>query len=279
MPRIRARKRYGQHYLVDSSIAERMAGMVEADPGQVILEVGPGTGALTAPLIARHGRLVAVEIDRDLVCRLRQRFEPAQLCLINADILQVDLKQLELHERSAGLVVVGNLPYNITAPLLFRLLDHRQIIHRAVVMVQYEVAERLVAPPGNRRYGQITVLLGAYARIRILMEVGASAFRPVPKVRSAVVECMFEKQPRYPIQDEKTFRRVVRTAFGQRRKMLRNSLTGMLPSDQRECLPEIARRAGITLTQRPEQLGVEQFARLADEFVAFVQGQAQSSAP
>lgn len=262
----RARKRYGQHYLVDSRVAERIAALVQIAPSEVVLEVGPGTGALTAPLIRRLGRIVAVEIDGYLVSRLRERFGPEHLRLVEGDVLRLDLEALCVDEHATRLSIAGNLPYNITGPLLFRLLEQRRSIGRAVLMVQREVARRLVAGPGSREYGRLTVLLGLYAEIRMAMEVPPRAFRPVPRVDSAVVECQFREQPRCPVADEGVFRQVVHMAFGQRRKMLRNSLARMLTSSERPQLPGIAQRAGIDLAQRPEQLSVTQFARLSDEF-------------
>jgi 16S rRNA (adenine1518-N6/adenine1519-N6)-dimethyltransferase len=260
----RPRKRFGQHFLIDQRVAERIAAVVQAGPDQAVLEVGPGTGALTTALVRLCGRAIGVEIDRDLVAGLRQRFPPQKLRLVEGDILRVDLAALLAEEQAARLVVVGNLPYNITAPLLIRLLEQRSCIDKAVLMVQREVAERLTAEPGSRRYGQITLQLALWAEVRLVMVVEPRAFRPVPKVHSAVIECRFSGQPRCALDDERTFRRLVRTAFGQRRKMLRNSLLAMLPAQDWARLPDIAAEAGIDLTRRPEQLALGEFCRLSD---------------
>jgi 16S rRNA (adenine1518-N6/adenine1519-N6)-dimethyltransferase len=269
MGRVRARKRFGQHFLRDRAVAARIAAMARPQAQQVVLEVGPGAGALTAPLIEAWGRIVAVEIDRDLVALLREMFTPTQLHLIEGDILRLELTGVLEAEGAGRLVVVGNRPYNITAPLLFRLLEQSHCIDRAVVMVQREVAQRLTAGPGGKDYGRITVMLGQRAEVSLSMTVEPRAFRPVPKVHSAVVEIRFLPQPRFPVVDEAVFRRLVRTAFGQRRKMLRNSLAGMLAPLDRQHLPEIAARAGIDLRERPERLALAEFASLSDEFSRF----------
>lgn len=260
----RARKRFGQHFLADQSVADRIVALVRPQPGDLVLEIGPGRGVLTQRLLARGGRLVAVEIDRDLVAYLRQRLTSPEFRLIEGDVLELDLRQLLREEGRERLVVVGNLPYNITAPLLFGMLERADQIRSAVLMVQQEVARRLAARPGTKDYSLLTVLLSMRAQVHTRIQVSPGAFRPVPQVHSTVVEVEFEPA-RYPVQDEKLFGRLVRTAFGQRRKMLRNSLLGM-GDGQREGLEELAAAAGIDLTRRPETLSLEEFGRLSDAF-------------
>ncbi|MCC7262065.1 MAG: ribosomal RNA small subunit methyltransferase A [Candidatus Latescibacteria bacterium] len=260
----RARKRFGQHFLADQSIADRIVALVRPQPGDLVLEIGPGRGVLTQRLAARGGRLVAVEIDRDLVAYLRQRLTGPDFRLIEGDVLDLDLAQLLREEGRERLLVVGNLPYNITAPLLFGMLERADHIRSAVLMVQQEVARRLAARPGTKDYSLLTVLLSMRAQVHTRIQVAPGAFRPVPQVHSTVVEVEFEPA-RYPVQDEKLFGRLVRTAFGQRRKMLRNSLLGM-GDGQREGLEELAAAAGIDLTRRPETLSLEEFGRLSDAF-------------
>ena len=269
----RARKRFGQHFLADQGVAERIIGMVKPLPGELVLEIGPGRGVLTERLLARGGRLAAVEIDRDLVAFLRQRFAGADFRLIEGDVLDLDLGQLLREEGREKVLVVGNLPYNITAPLLFGLLEQADHLRSAVLMVQQEVAHRLTARPGTKDYSLLTVLLSLRARVHTRIQVAPGAFRPVPKVHSTVIEVEFEPAARYPLQDEQLFGRVVRTAFGQRRKMLRNSLLGMCDG-QRERLEALAARAEIDLSRRPETLSLEEFGRLSDAF-AGAQGEAE----
>lgn len=260
----RPRKRFGQHFLADQSIAERIVALVQPLPGDLVLEIGPGRGALTQRLAARVGRLVAVEIDRDLVAYLRQRLAGPDFRLIEGDVLDLDLGQLLREEGRERLLVVGNLPYNITAPLLFGLLEQADQVRTAILMVQQEVARRLAARPGTKDYSLLTVLLSLRAQVHTRIQVAPGAFRPVPQVYSTVVEVQFEPA-RYPVRDERIFGRLVRTAFGQRRKMLRNSLLGLC-AGQREELEERAAAAGIDPSRRPETLSLKEFGRLSDAF-------------
>lgn len=263
-PLPRPRKRFGQHFLADQTIAERIVAMVQPLPGELVLEIGPGRGVLTQRLVARGGRLVAVEIDRDLAAYLRQRLAGPDFRLIEGDVLDLDLGQLLREEGRERLLVVGNLPYNITAPLLFGLLEQADHVRAAVLMVQQEVARRLAARAGTKDYSLLTVLLSLRAQVHPRIQVAPGAFRPVPKVHSTVVEVQFEPA-RYPVQDERIFGRLVRTAFGQRRKMLRNSLLGLCEG-RREELEERGAAAGIDLSRRPETLSLEEFGRLSDVF-------------
>lgn len=259
----RPRRRFGQHFLVDAGVAGRIVELVDPRPGELVLEIGPGRGALTAGLLARLPRLAAVEIDRDLAADLARRFADPRFHLIVGDVLALDLARLLAQERQERLLVVGNLPYNITAPLLFRLLEQAPLMSGALLMLQREVARRLAAQPGGREYGLLTVLLGQRAEMTARLEVDSRAFRPVPKVQSTVLELRFLDRPRYPVQDEALFSRVVRAAFGQRRKMLRNSLSSLGTG-----LDEAAARAAIDLERRAETLSVEEFGRLSDALAA-----------
>jgi 16S rRNA (adenine1518-N6/adenine1519-N6)-dimethyltransferase len=241
-----------------------MVRPLEAD---LTLEIGPGRGSLTASLLAFIESLVAIEIDRDLAAFLRRRFAETGLRLIEGDILQLDLRQILRQGNKEKLFIVGNLPYNITAPLLFRLLEQAPCIRYAVLMLQWEVARRLVARPGSKDYGLLSVLLAMRANARMCLEVSPQAFRPIPKVQSALVELRFRDACRYPVQDERMFAKLVRAAFGQRRKMMHNSL-GNLQQRSRKQLEEIAALADIDLRRRPETLTVEEFGRLSDAFTA-----------
>jgi len=263
-PLPRPRKRFGQHFLADQGIAERIVALVRPLPGDLVLEIGPGRGVLTQRLAARGGRLVAVEIDRDLAAYLCQRLAGPEFRLIEGDVLDLDLAQLLREEGRERLLVVGNLPYNITAPLLFGMLEQADHIRAAVLMVQQEVARRLAARPGTKDYSLLTVLLGLRAQVHTRIQVAPGAFRPVPQVHSTVVELEFGP-PRYPVRDERIFGRLVRTAFGQRRKMLRNSLLGMVDG-RREALEAWGGAAAIDLSRRPETLSLEEFGRLSDAF-------------
>ncbi len=264
----RARKRFGQHFLVDRSAVDRIIGFVEPAPGDKVVEVGPGRGALTRKLLSKLGRLTAVEIDRDLAAMMREAFSDSSFELVEADILQLDWGDMAADGERQKLFVVGNLPYNITAPFLFKALLEVDHLRTAVLMLQREVARRLVARPGNKEYGQITVMLAMRAEIQLLMDVERRSFRPVPGVDSSVIRIDFFEQPRFAVRDEQCFATVVRTAFSQRRKMLRNTLRGLASAGGRDTLPAIESESGIDLTRRPEQLGAEEFARLSDAFSA-----------
>jgi len=270
--RHRPRKRFGQHFLIDRRVIERIVSFVQPDEGDVVLEVGPGRGALTNVLVRSLQRLIGVEIDRDLVAMLRERLPPKVFRLIEADVLQLDLARVLREEGGQQLFIIGNLPYNITAPFLFKALDQAEHIRVAVLMLQREVARRLVASPGNKDYGQITVLLAMRAQIELCLEVDRRAFRPVPGVDSSVIKVSFSAQPRFAVRDERAFTVLVRTAFAQRRKMLRNSLQGLVPSGERDLLAEVASVASIELTRRPEELSVEEFVSLSDAFTLVREG-------
>ena len=264
MSRHRPRRRFAQHFLVDRGTIGSIVDLVRPAEGEIVVEIGPGKGALTDALMARLQRLVAVEIDRDLAAMLRERHSAEGLHLIEGDALKVDLRQVLRDEDGERLLVVGNLPYNITAPLLFHCLDYADCIDRAVVMVQREVARRLVAGPGSKDYGLLTVLVAMRAETDLRLQVDRRSFRPVPAVDSAVVELRFAAVPRFAVGDMVRFDRLVRRAFGQRRKMLRNSLLGFNPQGGKDWLVELGRRAEIELTRRPEELSIEEFVRLSD---------------
>lgn len=260
----RPRPRFAQHFLVAREVTEAIAELVRPAAGEVVVEIGPGRGALTEALLAVVDRLVAVEIDRDLVALLRTRPSASTLDLIEGDILQIDLREVLGAAGGCRLLMVGNLPYNITAPLIFHLLAHADCISRAIVMVQREVAQRLVASPGSKDYSLLSVLVALRAEAELCLQVGRDCFRPVPAVDSSVVELRFAPKLRYAVQDVTGFDRLVRRAFGQRRKMLRNSLLGLNPAGGRPWLKEVGQQAGIELTRRPEELSIEEFIRLSD---------------
>ena len=263
----RARKRFGQHFLVDGGVLQDIAARVQPTPEDLVLEIGPGRGALTAPLRERIERLVAIEMDRDLCAHLRERLPEPGTRVLEGDVLRLDLRQLLEEEGRSTLFVVSNLPYNITAPVLFRLREHAGLVHRAVLTLQREVAERLVAPPGTRTYSRLTVLLGQCARVRLARLIPSTAFRPRPKVDSAVIDVEFQPD-RVPVDDLRVFEHVVKTAFSQRRKMLRNAWKALSAPDgsgriATQDLERMAAAADVDLTQRAEDLSIVQYARFA----------------
>jgi len=248
----RARKRFGQNFLADPHYVRRIVEAVDPRPGERIVEIGPGLAALTDALVERAGDVTAIEIDRDLAARLRERFSPDVLALHEADALDFDYAAL-----GDDLRVVGNLPYNISSPLLFRLADHAARLRDVHVMLQKEVVARMVARPGTADYGRLSVMLQVVFRIDRLFLVPAGAFRPVPKVESAVARLVPLARDAPAIADRPLFARVVAAAFAQRRKTLRNALASL-------CAPETMIAAGIDPGSRGEALAVADFVRLAN---------------
>lgn len=250
---IRARKRFGQHFLHDQGVLRRIVDAVNPRAGQHLVEIGPGAGALTAHLLDRVESLDVVEIDRDLAADLQARW-PSQLRLHLGDALEFDLHALS--SQAGGMLrLVGNLPYNISTPLLFHFLKHRQCIADMHVMLQKEVIDRMSAAPDTDDYGRLTVMLAPWLRVEKLFDVGPGAFTPAPRVWSAVARLTVLTEPRFMAGDQ--YASVVAQAFAQRRKTLRNSLKGRIPEGGWEA-------AGVDPGARPETLAPEQFARLAE---------------
>jgi 16S rRNA (adenine1518-N6/adenine1519-N6)-dimethyltransferase len=252
----RARKRFGQNFLADPHYVARIVDAVAPRPGDNIVEIGPGLAALTGPLVARAGHIAAVEIDRDLASRLRERFSGAQLALHEADALAFDLRSL-----GPSLRIVGNLPYNISSPLLFRIAEVADTVRDVHVMLQREVVARMTAAPATADYGRLTVMLQATFRIERLFVVPAGAFRPAPKVESAVARLVPLGAQAPSIADQALFARVVSAAFMQRRKTLRNALSSLADTDTLAA-------AHVDPQARGETLSVADFVRLADAIKA-----------
>ncbi len=251
----RARKRFSQNFLHDAHYVERIVDAIDPRPGDRIIEIGPGLGALTAPLITRAGHLTCVEIDHDLSARLRGRFTTAQLTVLEGDALKLNWQELAASD-PRPLKIVGNLPYHISTPLLFALLPVAPQVHAQYFMLQKEVVDRMVAAPGSRDYGRLSVMLQFRYRAARLFVVPAGAFSPVPKVQSAIVRLVPIPAQELPKVDADAFARVVTAAFGQRRKTLRNALGDLLGEVQ-------IRAAGIDPGVRAEALDGSAFAALA----------------
>ncbi len=251
----RAKKRLGQHFLHDPGIIERIVRTIDPAPGQRIVEIGPGRGAITRPLLQATGHLDVIEIDRDVVPLLQQRCAGLGSLQVHlADALEFDFQQL----RGSGspLRLVGNLPYNVSTPLLFHFLSQLSAIEDMHFMLQKEVVTRMAARPGGRDYGRLTVMLAPWVTVTPLFDIGTGAFTPPPKVVSTFFALHPHRSPPFDPGPPGAFARVVAAAFGQRRKMLRNSLAGLLPAQR-------IVEAGIDPGARPETLSPEQFAALA----------------
>lgn len=250
----RPRKRFGQHFLHDQNVINRIINAIHPAPGQTIVEIGPGLGALTLPLLERIGELHVVELDRDLAKNISDRCRNIGILHMHcADVMEFDF--CKLAEKRIG--VIGNLPYNISTPLIFRLLDQLECISDMVFMLQEEVVDRMNADPGTRTYGRLSVMVQSRCRVQKLFHVGPGAFNPPPKVESAIVKLEPHNNPVTNIKNQNAFKIIVRESFNQRRKTLRNALRNFIDTKQIESL-------GIDPGLRPEQLTIQQFASLAN---------------
>ena len=249
----RARKRFGQNFLHDQRVIAAIMRHFDPRPGQCIVEIGPGLGALTVPLLEQVPHLHVVELDRDLVARLRERFGD-RLVIHEVDALQFDFRSLVTGGEK--LRIIGNLPYNISTPLLFHLLDQADAISDMMFMLQREVVQRMLAEPGSKAYGRLSVMLQAGCTMEKVLDVGPGAFNPAPKVDSAVVRLVPLETLPDPVCAEPCFARLVAASFAQRRKTLRNNLKELLAADQIVAV-------GIDPGCRAETLGVKEFIALA----------------
>ena len=249
---MRAKKSYGQHFLTNESYAQRIADALQlTDQYDHVLEVGPGKGMLTKYLLEKDYRLKVVEADPDMVTYLRHNY----LALGADDIIAANFLRVPLEEHFSGsFAIVGNYPYNISSQILIKTIDYRHMVPEMAGMFQKEVADRVVAGPGSKIYGVIGVLVQAFYETEYLFSVGPGNFNPPPKVKSAVIRLVRRDEPL--VEDElwRTFRQVVKLSFGQRRKMLRNSLKSLLPAEELQ---------NPTYQLRPEQIELEQFVTIA----------------
>ena len=251
-----ARKRFGQNFLVDLAVVDAIVRAIAPERDDAMIEIGPGLSALTAPLLDQLEKLTAIEIDRDLAARLRQRFSADRLTVVEADALQVDFTQF-----GSGLRIVGNLPYNISSPLLFALVECADQVQDQHFMLQREVVDRMVAEPGSSEYSRLSVMLQYRYQIHKLFDVAPEAFDPPPRVTSAIVRMIPRGNERVRALDEKLFAAVVQRAFSQRRKMLRGVMgewTALIPWETLGVLP----------TWRAEQVSVSGFVGMADALVS-----------
>ncbi|HET9360974.1 MAG TPA: 16S rRNA (adenine(1518)-N(6)/adenine(1519)-N(6))-dimethyltransferase RsmA [Vicinamibacterales bacterium] len=262
-----ARKRFGQHFLEPAWVA-RIVDAMEPLPDQTFLEIGPGRGAMTRPLAERAARVIAVEIDRDLAAALPLTLPP-NVRVVQADFLDLDLAGL-LHDEALPIRVVANLPYNVATPILFRILHEAgdgRVLSDATLMLQREVADRLLAGPGTSDYGALTIQVRLLADVSPVLKLPPGAFRPAPKVHSAVVKLRF-RPPAVDVGDRAAFERLVRGLFLQRRKTLLNALKPVADAFG-SLAPEVIERAGVDGRRRPETLSLEEMARLTRCAIVF----------
>jgi len=253
-----AKKQFGQHFLHEKHYIEKIVLAVDAKPGERLVEIGPGQGAITFPLLDRHGELTVIEFDRDLIAPLTDVARAhGALTVIHRDVLEVDFTALATGSPEGRIRLVGNLPYNLSSPILFHALDHAGAIRDMHFMLQKEVVDRMAAAPGSKVYGRLSVMLQAYCAVTPLFKVPPGAFRPPPKVDSAVVRLVPRAPESIGIADPRRFSQLVRAAFGQRRKTLRNALQGVADVATIEA-------AGLRPDARAEQIDVAGFVRLAN---------------
>ena len=252
------RKRLGQHFLIDPNLNRKIINFADLTPETYVCEIGPGGGALTRNLCQVSAHVLALEVDSRMVQFLRTKFQDCS----NLEIQEADALQFPFDQLPSSTVVVANLPYNISTPILFRLLEMRARIARMVFTIQLEVARRLVAKPNTKEYGILSVIAQHLAKVRFGFPVSRKCFRPVPEVDSGVVRLDISRDTQEDSEDLSRFQRVVRASFGQRRKTLINALRGAgFPATQLEIAQELT---GIALTRRAETLSVEEFQRLSE---------------
>lgn len=251
----KARKRFGQNFLVDNRYIDMIVQSIHPVPGQILIEIGPGLGALTEPLIRRAGELTVIELDRDVIPLLKARCDSlGTLHVHNIDVLKFDFASLVTDKQK--LRILGNLPYNISTPILFKLLDYAERIEDMFFMLQKEVVKRMAAEPGSGAYGRLSIMLQYHCKVSELFEVPPEAFDPQPKVDSAIVNLQ-PVQPAVPVTDYSMLEQVVKTAFSQRRKTIRNTLKKLCSVDDLDA-------CGINPTNRPEDLAPETYYHLSN---------------
>lgn len=264
--RLRPKHRWGQNFLTDANLLGKVVSAGSLTPDDAVLEIGPGLGALTRALAGAAGKVVAVEVDPELYATLTEETltDLPNVEVVHADFLEVDLDRLVPERLGPGRhPVVANIPYSITSPVVIRLLEHRHLFDRVVLMVQREVADRLAAAPGTPDYGSLTLFTHLFAEVHFVAPVSRRAFIPAPKVESAIVRLDVRESPRYPDLTPERYLAVTRAAFQQRRKSLHNALTGPLLGWTREEARAALEAAGIDPVRRGETLSPEEFAELA----------------
>lgn len=266
-------KGLAQHFLTDAGAVQKIVRAARVHANDLVVEIGPGRGALTGRLLAQSDSVVGIERDEALCDFLRSRFG-CGLRLHNQDVLEVDFSELIRGEGFERAILVGNLPYYITGAVVQRILNARSRFKRAVLTVQREVAKRIVATPGNRDYGVLSIAVQLHAQPKILFDLAPGVFHPAPRVYSSVIRMDFHTETRYRIQDERFFFRVVRTAFGQRRKMLKNALLGMVHGKM-EILNRVGASADIDFRLRPEAVSIPEYERISRALKASCQSSGQ----
>ena len=265
---ISANKSLGQNFLIDDEAVSTIVDTAKVTKDDLIIEIGPGLGTLTSKLLEKAGKVIAIELDKKVVLVLEDRFSLYDnFECINEDVLKVDLESLISEEKSKGLKtakIVANLPYYITTPIIMKLLEEKLDIETITVMIQKEVADRLVAEPGKANTGAITYAINYYTNPKVVLQVPNTAFIPAPDVNSTVIQLEVLQKPKIDVIDEEMFFKVIKYAFMQRRKTLLNSLTNSKILGEKEYIEKMLSELGIEKTIRAENLSLEEFAKIAN---------------
>ena len=265
---ISANKSLGQNFLIDDEAVSTIVDTAKVTKDDLIIEIGPGLGTLTSKLLEKAGKVIAIELDKKMVLVLEDRFSLYDnFECINEDVLKVDLQSLISEEQSKGLKtakIVANLPYYITTPIIMKLLEAKLAIETITVMIQKEVADRLVAEPGKANTGAITYAINYYTNPKVVLQVPNTAFIPAPDVNSTVIQLEVLQKPKIDVIDEEMFFKVIKYAFMQRRKTLLNSLTNSKILGEKEYIEKMLSELGIEKTIRAENLSLEEFAKIAN---------------
>ncbi len=265
---ISANKSLGQNFLIDDEAVSTIVDTAKVTKDDLIIEIGPGLGTLTSKLLEKAGKVIAIELDKKMVLVLEDRFSLYDnFECINEDVLKVDLESLISEEKSKGLKtakIVANLPYYITTPIIMKLLEEKLDIETITVMIQKEVADRLVAEPGKANTGAITYAINYYTNPKVVLQVPNTAFIPAPDVNSTVIQLEVLQKSKIDVIDEEMFFKVIKYAFMQRRKTLLNSLTNSKILGEKEYIEKMLSELGIEKTIRAENLSLEEFAKIAN---------------
>jgi 16S rRNA (adenine1518-N6/adenine1519-N6)-dimethyltransferase len=254
---LRPKQSLGQNFLRDENISRKIVASLNACRDDVILEIGPGEAALTKYLAPQLNKLIVVDVDERVIGKMHELFSDDAVEVLHQDVLETDFATILQQRNASKLRIIGNIPYNITSPILFHVIDNRSQVSDATLMMQKEVARRLIANPSTKDYGILAVFCQLFADVELLFDVSPKCFYPEPKVTSSVVRLTFLDSPRFALHSEVFFRTMVRSVFGKRRKTLRNSLGYMFD-------PLPPRAAEFDLTKRPEQLTIAQLVELAN---------------
>jgi 16S rRNA (adenine1518-N6/adenine1519-N6)-dimethyltransferase len=266
---MRAKKRFGQHFLVDPTICHRLVNSIHLEPDSVVVEIGPGRGALTKVLLERVQRVIAVEVDHELAGELQmdlaRDIHAGRLTLIVQDILKTNLQSvLQQHNVQGNVRILGNLPYNIATAIAQHLIEFRAHIDDMTLMLQREVVDRILSQPGSKQYGYLSVLLQYYCEARKLFNVSPMAFRPVPKVTSTIMQLKIRQRPAVDVVDETHFRHIVSALFMERRKTIMNNLKRMSPRWDAGMIGGRLQEIGIDPSRRAETLSLKEFAQVSN---------------